>query len=713
MAKKSRTNGRARWLAAVALLLMSCSAASTDSADDTDDISEAFSDSLSLVVSGATSETCTVTGDEGVERGSGSPDAITYEVGTEDYVTVTCGELAARIAVGTDEVTLTEESTAEAENFGDLTHVPGTAMISSLMADLESQAEENIMAALSLTRPSPALLTNAEAAAIVTTSLADFMETLDDLIGGRDVANRKTQIISLLINMGVPVVIENVGSGQTLSACTDVAAATFSSDAVTADAAEVGLSGCLVYHEVFAMTDQNNPAGTPQLNNVVESLRALATESGVIAELEESFTDGRTFALSSLHSYLYDSIDYSGYTEDDEGTITTRELTTSEISSYLANYIYGNNIDSWSPADERFHTGYNPSGGWTFDTIAESFSDTVPWNAACYDSDASSLDDCPVDPIRYDFDGTALTQNDAGDYVLQLRYVSGSYTTTQKIVEYSTSRPYRDENYQPVTVDFDPSSYNTRYVTNELHTDGLDPMSDADGNSAPYSNATWRTLYPDMSLVENAYLHGASEVSARMMVIVNTIRDLDQMSALQAFAMSRLLMGAMAAFPDVDGTYIIPVDHELTVSNWEDATTTWLAAGTAVSNATGTGRILLKSGNITFPGTQKCIPSSNGRSENCTFTPVSLTYARTIGETRSNGDVTFALSGYFTVSGSAFGGPYTYTPTLLVVNSSGKKAWLEGDTDVVSYTFNGQNLINKVKNGSNTQAATTYTLLAQ
>lgn len=78
---------------ALALALAGCGASSSGVPTSVD-ASETFSDTTNLVVNGAESADCTVTGEDGTERGGGTPDAVSYEIGSEDFVTVTCGAQA-------------------------------------------------------------------------------------------------------------------------------------------------------------------------------------------------------------------------------------------------------------------------------------------------------------------------------------------------------------------------------------------------------------------------------------------------------------------------------------------------------------------------------------------------------------------------------------------------------------------------------------------
>lgn len=646
------------------------------------------SDTLVVKATGATSATCTITGAQGRALGSGAPDNIEYTVGIERAVVVHCGNLAAIIPVGADEVALTTASTSVANSLNNTMMGSGIVMLASAIEKV-LDAPDNSGNAKSLYKVTE---TNNS---IVADALIEIALALDVIANPNDLTTLKNAIIKILVNSGEAVVIESVGSGGTLSACTDAAAQTFSSQAKTANASVIGMTGCLVYHGLDAITDQNNPLGAPA-NNVPESFRSVAKETGIIQELVNSFVDNRYFATSNIHSYLFTTLGHTAYLENDEGVISSTTISSGDMGTTLASLFAA--IQTTTDLDSyRFHTGYNPSGGWEINAAATL--QTLP--EACVDSDRSTA--CSVDPLHFDFDGTTLTANPSGSYILEMIYQGGAFTTKGYILNATTGKPYRNALYQPVQVTINPSDYSAIDYANPLYVAALDPMNDGAGNSAPFSNANWRAKYPAMSLVNNAYLFPTPEIVGRQWGVVGQTPNLSRLSALQAYTIGKMIERGMAAFP-VGSTYPMLNDHNNTVSQWQSLTTTWLQSGTPAPKINGSGSMRLRNGQLTV-SSASCT-NSMGSAVACTVTCTIRISQSPI--TVPEGTKFNVTSGSYSVSSTPIG-TITYTPTYLLVATSNTSAQLLGDLNL-SYSFTGQSLRSKVISGTAINA--TYSMTA-
>lgn len=645
------------------------------------------SDTLVVKAIGATSATCTVTGAQGRALGSGSPNNIEYHVGIERAVVVHCGTLAAIIPVGADEVSLTAASTSVANSLNDTMMGPSIVMLASAIEKV-LDAPDNSGNTKSLFKSTGGNNST------VADALIEIALALDTITNPTDLAALKTAIIKILVNSGEAVVIENVGSGKTLSACTDAAAQSFSSQAKTANASVIGMTGCLVYHGLDAITDQNNPLGAPA-NNVPESFRSVAKETGVIQELVNSFVDNRYFATASIHGYLFTTLGHTAYLENDEGVVTDTTVSATDMGTTLASLFAA--IQTTTDLDTyRFHTGYNPSGGWEVNAAATL--QTLP--EACVDSDRSTS--CPVSPLKFNFDGTTLTESASGAYILEMVYHNG-FTGKGYVLNATTGKPYRNALYQPVQVTIDPASYSAIDYANPLYSAALDPMNDGAGNSAPFSNTDWRTKYPGMNLVDNAYLFPTPEIVGREWGVVGQSPNLSRLSALQAYAIGKMIERGMAAFP-VGSTHPILRDHSQTVSAWQTLTTTWLQSGTPAPKVTGSGSMSLRRGVLTI-SSASCVNSS-GQSVACTVT-TTIRYSQT-GTAVPEGTKYAITSGNLTVTSTPIG-TMIYNPTYLLVAPSNTSAQFMGDLNL-TFSFTGQNLNSKIQGSTTTNA--TYSMTA-
>lgn len=645
------------------------------------------SDALVVKATGGSSTTCTVTGARGRALGSGSPSNIEYQVGIERAVVVHCGSLAAILPVGADEVTLSATSTSVANALNDTMMGPGIVM-------LASAAEKVLNAPDNSGNTKSVFKSTGGNNSTVSDALIEIALALDVIANPTDLATLKTAIIKILVNSGEAVVIENVGSGQTLSACTDAAAQTFSTQAKTANASVIGMTGCLVYHGLDAITDQNNPLGAPA-NNVPESFRSVAKETGVVQELVNSFVDNRYFTTSNIHTYLFTTLGHTAYLEDDEGNVTDTTISAADMSTTLASLFA--NIQTTTDLDTyKFHTGYNPSGGWEINAAATL--QTLP--EACVDSDRSTA--CSVSPLKFDFDGTTLTENASGAYILEMIYLNG-FTNKGYVLNATSGKPYRNALYQPVQVTIDPSAYSAIDYANPLYIAALDPMNDGAGNSAPFSNADWRAKYPSMSNVNNAYLFPTPEIVGREWGVVGQSPNLGRLSALQAYSIGKMIERGMAAFP-VGSTHPIMRDHTQTVTAWQTLTTTWLQSGTPAPKITASGSMTLRRGVLTI-GSASCVNTS-GQSVACTVT-TTIRYSQT-GIPVPEGTKYTITSGNLTVTSAPIG-TVVYTPTYLLVAPSDTSAQFLGDLNL-SLSFTGQKLNSKIQ-GNNALNAT-YSMTA-
>lgn len=658
-----------KWVALFCVFLfVNCSGGSGSSSDQ--EVISPFSDTLSLTVTGASSSTCTITGNGGQTLGEGTPSSISYQVGLEESAIVTCGDLSSVFSLDDETVALSADSTALVNALDGISLDLGSALIISMISDLLT---DSVNPNISPRIKSAVKKASGDSNAVVD-SLVDFSAALEDLEDASDDSTRKQKIIALLVNSGEPVLIENVGLGQTISTCTDEEAQEFSEDAVAINATTIGLTGCLVYHSLDATTDLNNPEGAPAVN-VPDSFRSLATESGVIAELVEAQSDNRTFTVSSLNAYLFDELGYTAYSQDDEGTTTNQTIDSDDLESFFTELLDTEFEEANDFEEFRFHTGYNPSGGWEINAAA-SLQDL---GASCMDSSRDTV--CAVSPLKFDFDGTTLTQNALGDYILRMVY-DGGFQDYGYAIDVETDLPYRDANYQPVQIIIDADAYSAIDYTNPLYVEALNPMENDDGDSAPYSSAAWRALYPDMSNVDNSYRFATPEVAVRLLTLALNA-NLDEMSALQAYGLSKLATRGTAAIEMENGTNAILNDHGKTLSQWDDLTTTWLASGTVRKEIEGSGKMTVStSGGLTI-GTATC--TVGGVTQSCT---VSSTIALSLSTSAFGGGTLFPTTGSVTVTSSSFG-TKVFTPIGLLVSSNEKNGSLVGASGL-TFTFTGQ-----------------------
>lgn len=657
-----------------------------------------YSDDYSLAVTGANShDSCTVTGSGGRELGRGTPDSVTYNVGLEQMVIVQCGDLKAITSVGTDSVTLSQDSTDTAETFEGLSLQDGTELILNTINQIDEDlaTEENRTVAVS--KNLKFATGSVVPSTMVSDSLVQFITARDNLSQALTAKSRKQTLISLLINTGEAVVVTSVGGGGSdlMTACTDAAASIFSQYAVAVNATTVGMTGCLVYHSLDAVTDLNNPLGAPA-NNIPASFRSIVTESGVLAELFASDADNRMFTLADVRSFLFSSLGYTAYTEDDEGTTTSATVATTDLDTFYTSLL-DTPITSLSQLNsDKYHTGYNPSGGWEINAAAT----LQTLDTSCTDSLTTTT--CSVSPLKFNFDGTTLTQNNAGSYILQMRYSNGSFLNEAKVINASTSKPYRDTYYRPVTATITASNYSAIDYANPLYQSALNPMKDSQNVSAPYSNAEWKADYPNMSNVDNTYRFPNSEVAVKLILLLQTNQNLNRLSALQAYALAKLTSRGLAAIPLANGNNAILNDHAKTLAQWSSLATTFLQSGSSVKKITATGGMDIQSGVFTIKSATCKIA---GVTVTCTITE-NLTFNRT-GTAVSNG-TNYAMTGTLNVTNSTFGN-INYSPTTFWVSTNGKSAAFLGADDL-TFTFTGSSLKSKVEGSNKTRV--TYSLTA-
>lgn len=676
--------------------LLSCSGGS--SSGSSDDLIPVYSETYHLTVDGTSAETCEVLGSEGRSLGSGSPDDVSYEVGLEEVAIVECGDLSAVFTVGDESATVSEETTAVAQTLSGASLTNGSVLLASVVQSLADEfADEEALVSVPALKL-PHATTGSSVSSVVTDSLVQFINARDSLSQPLDAATRKRTLISLLINVGEAVIIESVGqTDSVIDACTDSAASIFSQYAKAVNASTVGLTGCLVYHSLDAVTDLNNPEGAPA-TNVPSSFRSIIKETGILKELIDSYTDNRLFTLGNVHTLLFTNIGHTAYSQDDEGVTTSETITTTDLSDFFSSLLQTPVTGIDQMKSYRFHTGYNPSGGWEVNVAAAS--QTLP--AACVDSSRTTT--CNVSPLRFDFNGTTLTQNASGSYLLRMTYSNGSFLNEADVINATTSKPYRDSLYQPVSVTISASDYSAIDYANPLYQEALDPMEDSQGNSAPYSNAAWRALYPNMANVDNAYLFPNAEVAAKLILLTNTNLNLDRLSALQAYALSRLATRGMAAMPVSDGDrHAILEDHGKTLSQWQDTVTTWLQTGSSVRRLNVSGGLNFKDGVITIDS-NNCWTSTGVAT--CTVTST-LRFSQT-GAAVANGTQYAIISGSLTVSNNTFG-TVSYQPTYILVSPDNKSAQLLGSSDLM-LTFPGTDLNNRFQGNARTRA--TYSITA-
>lgn len=655
-------------------------------------------DTLTIKVEGAASstDTCVISGETGRELGTGAPTAISYHVGIERAAIVTCGSLAAVFQIGDETVTLTAVSTAVANKLAGQSMGPGTLMLASMLADLETAAQTSTSA-----KGVMGMKGLGNTTGLVSDSLVEIASALSTLASPTDLTAVKNAIIKILVNSGEPVVIENVGAGKTLSACTTAAAATFSTEAVAVDAATIGLTGCLVYHSQDAVFDLNDPLGAPA-NNIPASFRSVAKESGVVQKLVDSFVNNSYVTMASVNNYIFSLLGHTVYSQDDEGVTTDRSISATDMSNILLPFLGlpgGDNsggestiTTSTNLKSYRFHEGYNPSGGWEINAAATL--QTLP--VECVDSDKDTV--CPVQPLKFDFNGTTLTPNASGNYIVEMQYLGGVFTSSAYVIDVTTGTPYRNAFYQPVQVTIVPADYSAIDYANPLYQAALDPMNDGAGNSAPFSNADWRTKYPAMNNVANTYLFPTPEAAARQFAVLLQDTNLTNIPALQAYIISKLMTGGMAAFR-VGTNYDIFRDHGKTLTNWESITATWLAAATPSASVTVTGTTRVETGLLTI----RSATCKNSLNQTVTCTVASTIRLNQTGQVVSGGTQFNITSGTMTVNSATLGATtITYSPTYLLVATDNKSAQLLGDLNL-SFSFTGTGIASKITSGSRIQ----------
>jgi hypothetical protein len=656
-----------------------------------------------IKVVGAGTADCTVSGALGASIGSGAPAAVAYTASTEEAAIVTCGSSAAIFKVGDATVTLTPTSTAVAEQFAGLAMGPGTILLSSTIADL---IDADVQASVSAGKGVRAWKDLGSTNNVVSEALVDVATALSVLATPTDIITVKAAIIKLLINSGEPVVIESIGTTGTISACSNAAVSGYSSSAVAIDATAIGMTGCLVYHSLDAVTDLNNPLGI-SANNIPAAFRTVAKETGVIRELVNDIQNGRTYTMASINNYLFSTLGHAVYSQDDEGVVTSGSISASNMTGILAAFLNVAGKDtsgveatianSTDMRSFKFHEGYNPSGGWEINAAAtlQTLSDE------CVDSDPATV--CGVSPLKFDFDGTTLTPNASGSYILEMQYSDGSFLNKGYVINPSTGKPYRDAFYQPVEPTITASNYSAIDYANPLHQSALDPMNNGAGSSAPFSNAAWRARYPLMGNVANAYLFPAPEVAARQIAVMQQNTNLTTIPALQAFAITKLMTRGMAAFR-AGSLYEIFIDHGKTISNWEDLTATWLRSGTAAPSASTVsgGTFKIQGGKFTFLGNTTCIDNA-GASVNCSISANGVQLSQT-GQAVSGGTKFVVTDGNFSITSPPLGAnSANYTPTYLLVAPDNLSAQFIGDIKFYLHFTHSSNISTLITNGDKLQ----------
>lgn len=692
--------------------LVACGSSSSVTSEDGADTSGVAPIGISATVKavGATSATCSVSGAFGVDIGSGVPNAVPYTTTTEEAAIVTCGSDAAIFKVGDASVTLTSTTTAVAEKFMGLSMGAGTILLSSVVADLiDADVQANVSTGKGFSAWKDLGSTNN----VVSEALVDVATALSTLATPTDIIAVKSAIIKLLVNSGEPVVIESVGANGTIAACDNASVATYSSSAIAVDASTIGLTGCLVYHSLDAVTDLNNPLGV-SANNIPSAFRTVAKETGVIQELVDDIQNGSTFTMASINTYLFTTLGHTVYSQDDEGVTTTGTISSANMTGILAAFLNVAGADtsgvettianSTDMRTFKFHEGYNPSGGWEINAAA-----TLQTLALeCVDSDPATV--CGVSPLKFDFDGTTLTPNASGSYILEMQYSDGSFLNSAYVINTSTGKPYRNSFYEPVQVSITASDYSAIDYANPLYQEALDPMTDGGSNSAPFSNTAWRTLYPTMSNVANSYLFPAPEVAARQIAVMQQNTNLTTIPALQAYAITKLMTRGMAAFR-AGSLYEIFEDHGKTLSNWESLTTTWLQSGTpaaSISTVPGVETMRISTtAAFTLVSAINCKDGS-GATVTCTVKANSVKLNKT-GQAVTGGTKFTISQGNFTAKSTPLGATtVTYTPTYLLVAPDGLSAQFIGDIKLNFSFTHTSNIATAITNG--VRIDTTYNL---
>lgn len=547
---------------------------------------------------------------------------------------------------------------------------------------------------------------------VVKDALTEISDALAVLANPTDAIQTKAAIIKFLVNSGEPVVIENIGPGKTIAACTPTAALPFSSTARVMDAAPIGMTGCLVYNVVDAVTNLNDPLEI-STHSLPAAFRSVAKESGVVYELLNDIQNGRVYTMASVNDYLFNLLGHAVYFDDDEGGVTRISISPANMTGIFSAFlglpgadlsgIENKIVTSADLRDYRFHFGFNPSGGWEINVAAN----LQPLPTSCYDSYPGSV--CPIQPQRFDFDGTIATPKANGDYILKMVYLNGAYLDLAYAIRFDTGEPYRDIFYQPVHTPIVASQYSGIDYPNPAYQANLNPLSDGLGNSVPFSNLVWQAAFPKMSLAANAYLFPNPAIAARQFAVLQQNTNLTTIPAIQAFTISRLMTRGLAAFR-VGTQYGIFGDYDRGVSDWESITALWLRErGTADASIKNEGNFKIQNGKLTFLGDNNVCSDSLGHTVRCSISSEGLKL-RQIGKSVTGGTRFDVTEGNVTVTSPVLGDhSKNYTPTYLLVAPDGRSAQLIGDIKL-SFSFGYSNIQGYVTSGTKLQTNYVMTL---
>ncbi len=547
---------------------------------------------------------------------------------------------------------------------------------------------------------------------VVKDALTEVSDALAVLVNPTDIVQTKMAIIKFLVNSGEPVVIENIGPNQTLSACTDLAATKFSTMAKAMDASPIGMKGCLVYNKSAAVTDLNDPLEI-STHSLPASFRSVARETGVVYELLNDIQNGRSYAMAGVSDYLFSLLGHAVYFDSDEGVVTPITISPVQMTGIFSTFLGLPGADTSGVENKivrnadlrnyRVHFGFNPSGGWEINVAA------APQNlpSACIDS--YPVSGCPVAPARFDFDGATLTPNANGPYILKMVYWNGGFLDLAYVIRFDTGEPYRDIFYQAVHTPVVASNYSVIDYPNPAYQADLDPLSDGQGHSVPFANAAWRAAFPTMSLVKNAYLFPAPEVAARQFALLQQNPNLTKIPALQAYAITKLMTRGMAAFR-AGSVYGIFGDHDKAMVDWENITALWLRErGTADPFVMNTGNLKIQNGKLTFLGDNNVCTDDQRHNVRCSISSEGLKLKQS-GKSVEGGTRFDITDGNITVTSPVLGDhSKNYTPAYLLVAPDGRSAQLIGDIKL-SFSFNYFNIPGYVTSGSKLQSNYTMTL---
>jgi hypothetical protein len=587
-------------------------------------------------VEGTDALSCTVTGAFGHPIGSGPPSSVSYalEAGIdEELAVVRCDTGAAAFAVGVPAVRLTEKSTAIADLLAGTSLRRGTKLVLQAMERLPAEdASAQVMRGMA-----------SFVAAVDAVSPATRMLQLE--IAASASTPSGPDIITLLVTQGQPVLVENVGPSGTMKSCSDAEAKKLASGASAVDGSVIGLTGCLVFDPLYAITDLNNPLFAP--DSVPASFRSLVTESGVVAALVAALAAHRTYSVAQIAALVFNRLGYPAHSENDEGQVRSEVVSTDAFAAWVAvlarrfapasgtasgdnscgagkafvchkngttmcvggstlqaHIAHGDPQRPCSECDDpkaspgticapglsffrgfRFHTGYNPSGGWEMDAAATK---TAAVPAACVDSNPQTA--CPLAPTRVDSDGTTFTPGASGRYLLQLEFRDGHFQNFAWLIQSATGKYQRDAFFQRIKLALDPTAWSAINYANPLYDRCLDPMvtgglygAGCEGGidqvvaSAPYANATWRGLFPGMTMVDNAYVFPNPELVARQGLLLSSVGDWSALDALSAFALLKLITPGSVAIPLPTGTYALIDDPRLTLKDWDGRVAAWVS----------------------------------------------------------------------------------------------------------------------------------------